>query len=49
MSAALAVSRWIEHVTGWSISKFVKAARRYRTVHIQVRAHVINRRRPATQ
>jgi hypothetical protein len=33
--AALAVSRWIEHVTGWSIRKFVKTARRYRTVQIQ--------------
>jgi hypothetical protein len=30
--AALAVSRWIEHQTGWSIRKFVKAARRYRTI-----------------
>jgi transposase len=27
--AALAVSRWIEHVTGWSMRKFVKTARRY--------------------
>jgi hypothetical protein len=27
--AALAVSRWIEHQTGWSIRKFVKTARRY--------------------
>ena len=33
--AALAVSRWIEHQTGWSIRKFVKTARRYRTVQIQ--------------
>jgi hypothetical protein len=30
--AALAVSRWIEHQTGWSIRKFVKTARRYRTI-----------------
>ena len=29
--AALAASRWIEHHTGWSIRKFVKTARRYRT------------------
>jgi Transposase DDE domain len=28
--AALAVSRWIETRTGWSIRKFVKTARRYR-------------------
>src|SRR5437879_10088381 len=27
--AALAVSRWIEHQTGWSIKKFVRTARRY--------------------
>src|SRR5262249_36742126 len=33
--AALAVSRWIEHQTGWSIRKFVKTARRYRTITIQ--------------
>ena len=28
--AALAVSRWIEARTGWSIRKFVKTTRRYR-------------------
>jgi hypothetical protein len=39
--AALAVSRWIEAATGWSIRKFVKTARRYRTVQIQAGAHVI--------
>jgi hypothetical protein len=33
--AALAVSRWIEARTGWSIRKFVKTARRYRTIQIQ--------------
>jgi hypothetical protein len=33
--AALAVSRWIESRTGWSIRKFIKTARRYRTVHIR--------------
>jgi len=33
--AALAVSRWIEAQTGWSIRKFVKTARRYRTIQIQ--------------
>jgi hypothetical protein len=30
--AAVAVSRWIEHATGWSIRKFAKTARRYRTI-----------------
>jgi hypothetical protein len=39
--AALAVSRWIEHTTGWSIRKFVKTARRYRTIEIQAGAHTI--------
>jgi hypothetical protein len=33
--AALAVSRWIESQTGWSIRKFVKTARRYREIKIQ--------------
>jgi Transposase DDE domain len=39
--AALAVSRWIEHATGWSIRKFVKTARRYRTIQIQAGPHTI--------
>jgi hypothetical protein len=37
--AALAVSRWIEDRTGWSIKRFVKTARRYRTIDIQAGAH----------
>jgi hypothetical protein len=40
--AALAVSRWIEHSTGWSIRKFVKTARCYRTIQIQAGPHTIN-------
>ncbi len=39
--AALAVSRWIESQTGWSIRKFVRTARRYRTIEIQAGAHTI--------
>jgi Transposase DDE domain len=39
--AALAVSRWIENQTGWSIRKFVRAARRYRTIQIQAGPHTI--------
>ncbi len=31
----MAVSRWIEHQTGWSIRRFVRTARRYRTIQIQ--------------
>jgi Transposase DDE domain len=33
--AAMAVSHYIEHQTGWSIKKFVRTARRYRTVKIK--------------
>jgi hypothetical protein len=36
-----AVSRWIEHQTGWSIRKFVKTARRYRTIEIQAGTRTI--------
>ena len=39
--AALAVARWIEDTTGWSIKKFVKTTRRYRTIHIQAGQHTI--------
>jgi hypothetical protein len=39
--AALAVSRWIEARTGWSIRKFVRTARRYRTIEIQAGDHTI--------
>jgi hypothetical protein len=34
--AALAVSRWIEAATGWSIRRFVRTARQYRTTYIQL-------------
>jgi hypothetical protein len=44
--AALAVSRWIEHQTGWSIRKFVKTARRYRTIEIQAGPHTITAAHP---
>lgn len=39
--AALAVSRWIEAQTGWSIRKFVRTARRYCTIQIRAGRHVI--------
>jgi hypothetical protein len=39
--AALAVSRFIEDRTGWSIRKFVRTTRRYRTIQIQAGAHTI--------
>jgi hypothetical protein len=39
--AALAVSRWLEAKTDWSIKKFVRTARRYRVVEIQAGKHVV--------
>ena len=39
--AALAVARVIEDTTGGSIKKFVKTARRYRTIQIQAGDHTI--------
>ena len=41
MVAALAVGRFIEERTGWSIRKFVQTARCYRTIEIQAGAHTI--------
>jgi Transposase DDE domain len=39
--AALAVSRWIENTTNWTIKRFVTTARRYRTIQIQAGQHTI--------
>lgn len=39
--AALAVARIIEDTTGWSVKKFIKTARRYRTIQIQAGEHTI--------
>jgi hypothetical protein len=39
--AAMAVSRWIEDQTAWPVKKFVRTARRYWTIEIQVGAHTI--------
>jgi hypothetical protein len=39
--AALGVSRWIEDRTGWSVKRFVRTARRYRTIEIQTGAHTV--------
>jgi Transposase DDE domain len=46
--AALAVSRWIERQTGWSIRKFVRTARRYRTIQIQAGPRTITAADPLT-
>ena len=37
--AALAISQRIEHLTGWTISRFVKTLRRYRSVQINTGNH----------
>jgi len=34
--AAPAASHWIEHQTGWSIKKFIRTTRRYRTMQIKI-------------
>jgi hypothetical protein len=39
--AALAISHWIEHQTGWSIKKFIRTARRYRTVQIKAGQQIL--------
>lgn len=39
--AALAVGRWIEDTTDWSIRRFVKTARRYRTITIDLAGQTI--------
>jgi hypothetical protein len=44
--AALAVSHWIETTTGWSIKKFVRTVRRYRTIEIQAGAHTVTAEDP---
>jgi len=44
--AALAVTRFIEVRTGWSIKRFVRTARRYRTVQIRVGQHTLTAEDP---
>jgi len=44
--AAHAVGHRIEHQTGWSIKKFVRAARRYRTITIQAGGHTLTAAEP---
>ena len=44
--AALAVTRFIETRTGWSIKKFVRTARRYRTIQIRAGQHTITAEDP---
>jgi hypothetical protein len=44
--AAMAVSHCIETQTGWSIKKFVRTARRYRTVTIQAGSQTLTAAEP---
>jgi hypothetical protein len=40
--AALAVSHWLECVTGWSIKKLVQTLRRYRSIAVQTGDHILH-------
>ena len=44
--AALAVGRLVEERTGWSIRRFVRTARRYRTVQIRAGLQVLTAEDP---
>jgi hypothetical protein len=44
--AALAITRHLETATGWSIKKFVRTSRRYRTVQIRVGKHTVTAEDP---
>jgi transposase len=44
--AALAITRYVEAATGWSITKFVRTTRRYRTVQIRVGQHTVTAEDP---
>ena len=44
--AALAVTRFVESATGWSIKRFVRTTRRYRTVRIRVGQHTVTAEDP---
>ncbi len=44
--AALAVTRFIEARTGWSIKRFVRTARRYRTIQTRAGQHILTAEDP---
>ena len=44
--AALAVTRFIENRTGWSIKRFVRTTRRYRTIQIRAGQHILTAEDP---
>ena len=41
MFAAPGLGHWIERQTGWGIKKFVRTARRYRTVQIRAGQQIL--------
>jgi hypothetical protein len=44
--AALAVTRFIEDRTSWSIKRFIRTARRYRTAQIRTGHHLLTAEDP---
>jgi transposase len=44
--AALAITHYLEDATGWSIKRFVRAARRYRTVQIKLGSQTLTAQQP---
>jgi hypothetical protein len=44
--AALAVTRFIEDRTGWPVKRFVRTARRYRTIQIRAGQHILTAEDP---
>jgi hypothetical protein len=46
--AALAVSRWLERVTGWSIKKLVQTLRPYRSIAVKTGDHILHAGTPLT-
>ena len=41
VTAALAMARWLETTTGWSIRRLITTARRYRTITINIAGHTL--------
>ena len=41
VTAALAMARWLETATGWSIRRLITTARRYRTITINIAGHTL--------
>ncbi len=44
--AALAITHYLEDATGWTIKKFVRSARRYRTVQIKLGSQTLTAQQP---